>query len=37
MTANAIRAARKYGDVDHVENVYAQFVTQNQCESILVK
>lgn len=36
MTANAIRAARKYGDVDHAENVYARFVTQNQFESFLV-
>ena len=36
MTANTIRAAGKYGEVDHAENVYARFVTQNQCESILV-
>jgi len=36
MTANAIRAAIKYGNVDHAENVYARFVTQKQCESFLV-
>jgi len=36
MTANAIRAARMYGNVDHAENVFAQFITQNQCESFLV-
>jgi hypothetical protein len=29
-------AARKYGEEDPVEKVYAQFVTQGQCDSFLV-